>query len=802
MPTFRNISTIDFLKELKSFCDATSRYIPDLDAPSQWDHFKVVLKGFIQAFSHKLHAKHRRKEAYLQRQRRKLLRHQQYEHAADALSHAEAQLDQMADFSASTLALRSGLRWREHGKRSNSYFYKTIKTRTQKQTIHELLSSEGYLVRSPNQLNNCVKQFYEQLYSPDPIDYEALEELLTQVPPSTCFDAATNNALTSEWTEEEVLTCASKAPSYSSPGVDGIPYELLQLLLQHPFCIRLFTKVLNTALQHSKFPATWQQSIVILLPKKGDRSQLKNWRPISLICADAKIYTRLLATRVNDVLPHLIDMHQTGFMPKHFIADNGATTRLVMDVAQRMKLPGIALLLDQEKAYDRVHFQYLQACLDKYGFPQSLVVSIISLFFGTSLCINVNGFLTAPISQDRGLRQGDPLSPLFNLAIEPLLRSIWSSPLISGFTFPRPQWPNFTSLPRLSPPLKALAYADDVLVFVTRPTELQTLFHLVSLCGKASNARLNRGKTIAVSLSGEDHHDWRQTLIANGITQWHDKRASSATIYLGYPLTSSAQQLSSYLDSLIVKIEKHATILSQRRLSILGRSMIANSLLLSRVWHSIRVLSPPQKNFQRIRTVIISFLKQKNFPFVKFQDCQRPRNEGGIAILDPSTQHSALQLRWLTPLLLSTDQATNSDSFATSLMKYTLCALSFAPSPLLPLLFPERRTTDLHRLGCFNSLFNTFDQIDFEIDWTALNAGIAPEIPLSRICPLLLTNDPYHTCNYWKSNLVKDLYRFSNVDAKLTPITSFLSRKQRNRSETYFDLLSLGHLTFTRWNTN
>jgi hypothetical protein len=96
-----------------------------------------------------------------------------------------------------------------------------------------------------------------------------------------------------------------------------------------------------------------------------------------------------------------------------------------MDIAQRMKLPGIALLLDQEKAYDRVHPQYLKACLDKYGFPQPLVVSIISLFFGTSLCINVNGFLTAPISQDRGLRQGDPLSPLlFNLAIEPLLRAI------------------------------------------------------------------------------------------------------------------------------------------------------------------------------------------------------------------------------------------------------------------------------------------------------------------------------------------------------------------------------------------
>ncbi|KAG0743846.1 hypothetical protein G6F57_009969 [Rhizopus arrhizus] len=95
----------------------------------------------------------------------------------------------MADSSASTLALRSGLRWREHGERSNSYFYKIVRTRTQKQAIHELLSLEEYLVRSLNQLNNCAKQFYEQLYSPDPIDYEALEELLTQIPPSTCFDS-------------------------------------------------------------------------------------------------------------------------------------------------------------------------------------------------------------------------------------------------------------------------------------------------------------------------------------------------------------------------------------------------------------------------------------------------------------------------------------------------------------------------------------------------------------------------------------------------------------------------------------
>ncbi|KAG1549423.1 hypothetical protein G6F49_009600 [Rhizopus delemar] len=225
--------------------------------------------------------------------------------------------------------------------------------------------------------------------------------------------------------------------------------------------------------------------------------------------------------------------------------------------------------------------------------------------------------------------------------------------------------------------------------------------------------------------------------------------------------------------------------------------MVTNSLLLSRICHDIMVFSPPRNFFQRRHTVIILVLKQKNFQYVKFQDCQRPRNEGGITILDPSTQHSALQLRWLTPLFLSSDQAFNPDSFATSLMRYTLCALSFAPSPVLPLLFPERRPTDLHKTGYFNSLFKTINQMDFEINWMALNTSSAAEIPLSRICPLLLINDPDYTCNYWKSNLVKDLYRFSTVNGRLTPITSFLSRKHRNRSEAYFDFISLGHIKKT-----
>jgi hypothetical protein len=72
-------------------------------------------------------------------------------------------------------------------------------------------------------------------------------------------------------------------------------------------------------------------------------------------------------------------------MPERFIADNGATTRLIMNIAERFKLSGIALLLDQEKTYDYVHPQYLKACLERFGFPSTLVTSILSIFWYLTL---------------------------------------------------------------------------------------------------------------------------------------------------------------------------------------------------------------------------------------------------------------------------------------------------------------------------------------------------------------------------------------------------------------------------------
>lgn len=74
----------------------------------------------------------------------------------------------------------------------------------------------------------------------------------------------------------------------------------------------------NTAITEKRTTNTTQQAIITLIPKKGDLSKLKYWKPISLLCIDYKILTKILPNRLKTVLPKQISEEQTCFIPNHF----------------------------------------------------------------------------------------------------------------------------------------------------------------------------------------------------------------------------------------------------------------------------------------------------------------------------------------------------------------------------------------------------------------------------------------------------------------------------------------------------
>lgn len=141
----------------------------------------------------------------------------------------------------------------------------------------------------------------------------------------------------------------------------------------------------NQALQSQVFPKLWQGFKVRLLGKKSNPTSLRNWRPISLINCDARIYTRTIDIRLREVILRLINRSQSGFVLAIFIAESTLVLQAVVQYARHYRRNDIAL--DQAKACDGVHSSYLHQNLLQFDFPTDLVCSLgWSVLYQQTLC--------------------------------------------------------------------------------------------------------------------------------------------------------------------------------------------------------------------------------------------------------------------------------------------------------------------------------------------------------------------------------------------------------------------------------
>lgn len=651
-----------------------------LSPQQNWESLKFVLKDTSQLFSRRYNKHFKTDIDKLQEEYQKEVCRTQALDAqsrrsplAHELSNEIAQkLDTNIEKKSQEKYLRSATRWYELGERNDKYFYRVIKARQTQQTIQAVkCAATGELVTNTTDILSEARIFYSDLYSPDDIDSTAIESLLQNIPNTAILNNIQSDAIDAIPTEKEYLEVVNHSPLGKSPGLDGLPFELYRYLFKEFKSVRdLFLEVLKDAF-NGIFPVTLKQTRTVLLFKKGDPTLLSNWRPLSLINTDAKIFTKLLANRFNRVLPFLINPYQTGFIRNRLISDNGWVNLTLMSNHQNSSLPSsnaVAVLLDQEKAYDRVHPGYMSHIFKKFGFSDKVNTIIQNLFFDTSISISINGFLGAPVTQGRGLRQGDPLSPLlYNLAFEPLLRTILASSELSGVSlrptkvpttaFAQPStysdhrdiFSNSQIDPVESPKFILLSYADDLEVFLSSPVEWAPLQSILQVYSNASNAKVNIQKTEMVSLSGLSNNEWKHIAEEAGIN-YHTATSPNAIRYLGYPLYSSPHQLTKYLDVIKNKILVHVNMLKERRLSVRGSSLVANSLLLSQLWHILRVVPIPKNWLLDIQRIIRSFVLPF-WPAPAWDQICLPKSQGGLGVVDPQYQQIALKLIYLQRLL-------------------------------------------------------------------------------------------------------------------------------------------------------
>ncbi|KAG1112999.1 hypothetical protein G6F40_006210 [Rhizopus arrhizus] len=413
-----------------------------------------------------------------------------------------------------------------------------------------------------------------------------------------------------------------------------------------------------------------------------------------------------------------------------------------------------------------------------FNIPQLIVDTVISLFFYTRIQVNINGHLTdTRITQSRGLRQGDPLSPLlFNIAFDPFLRMVSQDHHLKGFNFttelPSSHLPasfeytlqRFDQLhlsddapnidpsvgpshdpPSVSPPsVKILAYADDALIFLKDTLDFLRLQQAVNIYSTASNALLNYNKTQAFSLSGDPHPQWQAFLAEHNITLWHDRNSPSHLTYLGFAICSGTSQRSHFANLLTQKIQHACFVHSQRQLSVRGKATVLNTLIYSRLWHVIRLFPFTKAQLQKIRSIGNSFINQGIFPKLSHDLICLDRSSGGLGVLDPSLQQQALQWRWLRPLLLFSDKIHRS-SPCLPYLRYVLnwfYSSDTYPTYHWALLFPACRLSswspkapqgNIANISQLSNLFTAVDAIPHIFDSCHLNADTCLRLPLLEL---------------------------------------------------------------------
>lgn len=712
-----------------------------LSAAHKWDRLKHAIRKVIQRYSFTYVNWRKKTIRSLEKDRNRILRTR----PSDALKTQlippiDAQLGALQQELTDIAALKAGIRWREQGEKCAGFLKRLHHKRELQQQMTAVkrldvgnttvtVEASGMIDRTsdPNTMRNIVQGYYQQLYTVDTVDPDLIQSYLQTINFDSLVDTTDNEFLLADITIDDILEQVKRSPNQSSPGEDGLGYQYLRVIFHIKELQPLLIELFNDALLKSITPNSWKEIRVRLLPKKGDLTDLKNWRPISLINCDAKIFTRILNTRISTVATTIIQPSQTGFMHGRFIGDNGLLVHLIIQEGRYRNYPGIGMLLDQEKAYDRVNPQYLCQVLARFGFHPTLIQSISNLFFGNNVEINVNGFFSPSVNQQRGLRQGDPLSPiLFNLALEPLLLAINQDTRIIGYQF-QIQDEVFN--------IKTSAYADDICTFLSRPEDYQLLQLHLNQYATVSNAKFNQSKTEAFSINGQKDVVWQTLLAQENIHTFHTKHSVEPFRYLGYYMAYTISQRNYVQDKLLTTIKTSMNIYSVRNLSLRGRVTIVNTLILSKVWYCLRLLHPTQAFLKTVQSLIYGFVWKKKVPLVAYNQLCLPVYKGGLGVINPAKQVMNLQVRHLRHLFNTEEN----NSIVTQLLQYHMSLIANNNScALLSFVVPSLRHHSLnHPTSILQSMYTAFDQFQFTMDFGSMSLKSVLQLPLKYMFRLL-----------------------------------------------------------------
>ena len=505
----------------------------------------------------------------------------------------------------------------------SKFFFGLEKKNGQNKTIHTLRSAEGEEISENTEIRRRAVSFYKDLNKSEYVENIELYETFCGELPKIPKDI--NTGLDGPLTLQELHTALQSMEGGKAPGIDGIPVEFYKDFWNDMGEDLL--SVFNESFKDLVLPISCRRAVITLLPKKGDLLEIKNWRPVSLLCTDYKILSKVLANRLRDVMGEVLHPDQTYCVPGRSILDNVSLIRDVVDLSSSLDIKAGLISLDQEKAFDRVEHLYLWKTLESFGLSPCLIAMIKVLYQDIESVLKINGGLSAPFKVHRGVRQGCSLSGmLYALSIEPMLRKLRAN--IEGLILS-----DFRKSPILS------SYADDIIVFVKNQKEINELGRIVNEFKTVSAARVNWGKSEALAVGS-----WEGGLPSlPGGLKWRRDGLKYLGVHIGNE-SIVKKNWEGVEEKIKGSIDKWKWLKPQ--LSYRGRTLITNNLVASALWHRLACMEPPRGLIQRIQAILTNFIWDR-LHWVPQCVLFLPTEEGGQGLVHIQSRVATFRIQFI-----------------------------------------------------------------------------------------------------------------------------------------------------------
>jgi hypothetical protein len=327
-------------------------------------------------------------------------------------------------------------------------------------------AKDGKVIADRREIVEQCAQFYRDLYSSSmerpsisPTVGECIPDILTR----------------------EVQHAMQQMKNNKAPGEDEIEIDIVKLAGKE-ICTHL-AKLFTSCLNQRQVPAAWNNAVITLLHKKGDKMDIGNYRPISLISHISKLFTKVIKNRIEKQLDANQSREQAGFRQGYSTSDHLQVITQLVEKCNEYTLPLCLVFVDYEKAFDSVEHNGIVDAMRAHGIHETYVATLASIYNNGTSVIKLD-HVSNRFPINRGVRQGDTLSPkLFNAGLEQIFKKLdWDSKGISIN----------------GEKLNHLRFADDIVLISTTATEVSDMLNQLNDESKRLGMKINMKKTKAM----------------------------------------------------------------------------------------------------------------------------------------------------------------------------------------------------------------------------------------------------------------------------------------------------------------